>query len=279
MYELPPILSGSPAGQTAQLREYLLRLVRSLEETRPAETSGGVRSASSAPAGAGVPDGPLSDPHSAPSVPVGEGLAPPADSQPASSSALPEGFGRLRSLVVKTADTLTRRLDTLGATLRADYLAVSDFGVYREQIAAEIAATARQIVESYDFLARLDALDGELGALDSAVLSLQGQIRRGLVTDPETGQEELGVAIGQQLRFTGATRTENGLEYQELSPGQTLGLYTSRGWQYWIGGVKRGWFDSEDAMLHVRELAATQSVTLGGGWLMTADNGFGLRAL
>ena len=32
-------------------------------------------------------------------------------------------------------------------------------------------------------------------------------------------------------------------------------------------------------MLHVRELAATQSVTLGGGWLMTADNGFGLRAL
>ena len=260
MYELPPLLSGSPAGQTAQLREYLLRLVRSLEETRPAEPSGGARSASSAPAGAGVPDGPLSDSHSAP-------------------SALPEGFGRLRSLVVKTADTLTQRLDTLGATLRADYLAVSDFGVYREQIAAEIAATARQIVESYDFLARLDALDGELGALDSAVLSLQGQIRRGLVTDPETGQEELGVAIGQQLRFTGATRTENGLEYQELSPGQTLGLYTSRGWQYWIGGVKRGWFDSEDAMLHVRELAATQSVTLGGGWLMTADNGFGLRVL
>ena len=101
------------------------------------------RSGSPVSVGAGVPDGPLSDPHPGSSVPVGEGLAPPADSQPASSSALPEGFGRLRSLVVKTADTLTQRLDTLSATLRADYLAVSDFGVYREQIAAEISATAR----------------------------------------------------------------------------------------------------------------------------------------
>ena len=55
MYELPPLLSGSPAGQTAQLREYLLRLVRSLEETRPAETSGGARSASSAPPAARDP--------------------------------------------------------------------------------------------------------------------------------------------------------------------------------------------------------------------------------
>ena len=32
MYELPPILSGSAQQQTAQLREYLMRLVLRLNE-------------------------------------------------------------------------------------------------------------------------------------------------------------------------------------------------------------------------------------------------------
>ena len=70
-----------------------------------------------------------------------------------------------------------------------------------------------------------------------------------------------------------------GLRYYELSPGSTLGLYTATGWQFWISGSKRGWFDSADGMLHVTNLAADSSLRLGGDWLLTADGGLGIRKL
>ena len=79
------------------------------------------------------------------------------------------------------------------------------------------------------------------------------------------------------LSLTGQTVTENGLVYWELSPGQTLGIYTASGWQFWINGSKRGWFDSRDSQLHVSELSAESGIRLGADWLMSAAGGFGLR--
>ena len=62
-----------------------------------------------------------------------------------------------------------------------------------------------------------------------------------------------------------------------LAPGQTLGLYTATGWQFWINGSKRGWFDSEDGMLHVANIVVEDKLQIGDGWLMTTTGGFGLR--
>jgi hypothetical protein len=107
--------------------------------------------------------------------------------------------------------------------------------------------------------------------------AIRGEIRRGLITDPESGETAMGIAISEELSFTGVEHTEAGLTYYELTPGQTLGLYTATGWQFWINGSKRGWFDSRDGMLHVANLAVETSLMLGGGWLITASGGFGIR--
>lgn len=244
MYELPPILRGSEREQLAALRDYLVRLARTLDAAQSA---------------------PLSTSASAAAAPE-TGLA-----------AARRETGELRSLVVKTAERVERHVERLSETLREDYLALSDFGSYRETLSGTIEATARGVVEDYDFEAALAALDGRLGETESAVTALRGEIRRGLVTDPETGETVLGIAVAQALRFTGATQTENGLVYYELAPGQTLGLYTSTGWQFWINGSKRGWFDSLDGMLHAANLAVERSLRLGADWLLTATGGFGLR--
>jgi hypothetical protein len=183
----------------------------------------------------------------------------------------------LRALIVKTADRVERQVELLSRSLHEDYLARSDFGDYQEQIDTLIRATARQIVESYDFTARLSAADERLGELAGALTRLRGEIRRGLIQDPETGELCFGIAIAQELRFTGQTVTENGLVYEELAPGQTLGLYTASGWQFWINGSKRGWFDASDGQLHVGGMNAEQELRLGGDWVMTAVGGFGLR--
>ena len=241
MYELPPILSGSEQQQLRLLRDYLVRLCRSLErsETAPALST--------------------------------------AAAATAAGTAERESAEALRGLIVKTAERIEHHVESIRQELHEDYLAVSDFGTYQEQIESVIEATARGVVESYDFQAAIDAVSERCGGAESAVTAIRGQIRRGLITDPETGETAMGIAISEELSFTGATHTENGLEYAELAPGQTLGLYTATGWQFWINGSKRGWFDSRDGMLHVANLAVENSLNLGAGWVMTMTEGFGLR--
>ena len=140
-----------------------------------------------------------------------------------------------------------------------------------------MTATAREIVESYDYAQRIDAVGASLDALDSYLTAIRGEIRRGLITDPETGEQVLGIAVAENLRFTGQTHDAEGLTYYELSPGQTLGQYTATGWQFWINGAKRGWFDSADSMLHLTRLRAADSIDLGDSWRLSSAGGLGIK--
>ena len=69
----------------------------------------------------------------------------------------------------------------------------------------------------------------------------------------------------------------DGYTYYYLNAGQTFGLYTSTGWQFWIGGVRRGWFSSEDSMLHVSNIVVENRLQLGADWEITTEGGLGLR--
>jgi hypothetical protein len=262
MTEYPPILSGTALQQIAALRDYLVRRARDSDAL--ASPSGGGAERSEAEGGT-----PLS---ALRATSPGGGSK---DAPTASQDALPAAA--LRALIVKTADRVERQVELLSQSLHEDYLARSDFGDYQEQIETLIRASARQIVESYDFTARLSAADARLGELAGALTRLRGEIRRGLIQDPETGELCFGIAIARELRFTGQTVTENGLVYEELAPGQTLGLYTDAGWQFWCNGSKRGWFDASDGQLHIRSLTAEQELRPGGDWLCTSAGGFGIR--
>jgi len=246
MFELPPLLQGDEQNQLRALREYLVRLALSLE---PAIAQASELSAA----------------------------APPAASIQA--AAQKQEAQELKSLIVKTANVLEHELDALSETFSERYLALSDFGAYRENIAAIVTQTARGVVESYDFQARLDALNASGEATQSAVHTLQGEIRRGLIVDPATGDTVLGIAVAEKLSFTGSTVTRDGETYYELSPGQTFGLYTATGWQFWIGGSKRGWFNAVDGMLHVLSLAVENTLLLGGGWVVTMTDGLGIKRM
>ena len=250
MYELPPLLKGTEKQQIAALRDYLVRMARSLEQLQ-----------------ADLP---------------AAGEAAPAASAASGSPASPEGAARLRSLITKTAHTVSALEDdqeALRQTLRSDYLALSDFGVYQEAAQLQMTATARGVVESYDYEARLNAENARLDQAQSAIAGIRGQIRRGLIRDPDTGEEALGILIGEELHFSGAVQERNGLQYYELSPGQTVGVYTSTGWQFWIGGHKVGWFASGDSRLHTREIQTESRIQLGGDWLISPSGGFGVKRI
>ena len=176
----------------------------------------------------------------------------------------------LKALIIKTADEITAYTDSRVESFESLYVAKSDYGSYYNQIETQVAQTARDTVESYHYTEAF-------GEMNAYLTDLGGQIRRGVIEDPETHEVHLGIAISEHLSFTGQTQTEGGLTYYELAPGQTLGLYTSRGWQFWIGGVRRGWFSSEDSMLHLSNIVVENRLQLGSEWDVTRTNGFGLR--
>lgn len=238
-YELPPQLQGSSEQQLAALRDYLVRLARSLDR---AADSDAVHTAAKA-----------------------------ADlAQTKAAEEVKTAAAGLKALIVKTADEITAYTDRKSERFESLYVAKADFGSYYNRIETQVEQTARSAVESYRYTEAI-------ADLDRFLTTLNGQIRRGVIEDPETHEAHLGIAISERLSFTGQTRTEDGLTYYELSPGQTLGLYTSTGWQFWINGVRRGWFSSRDSMLHVSNLVVESTLRLGDGWDVTTANGFGLR--
>ncbi len=268
--EKPPMLRGTTQEQVNALRDYLFRMAQSLE---------GVATADAAETAA-VSVG--SDGKRVYRQGTGGGASG------ADVDAVRKNAAELRSLITKSAKDLQKQIEAGDATVisyadsRIDvydsrYLAQSTFGSFAETINSTIENTARGVVESYDYDSAIESAQDSIDLLQTYYTSIEGEIRRGLITDPETGETAMGIAISEELRFTGAQVTQDGLTYYELSPGQTLGLYTSKGWQFWINGSKRGWFDSVDGMLHVANLAVENSLRIGAGWLATGVNGFGIR--
>lgn len=176
----------------------------------------------------------------------------------------------LKALIVKNANEIYSYTDRKVEEYGSLYVAKSDFGNYYEQIESKVETTARGTIESYHYT---DAIEN----LNSYMTELNGQIRRGLIEDPDTHEVNLGIAISENLRFTGQTQDVGGDTYYELEGGQTLGLYTSTGWQFWINGHKRGWFSSEDSMLHVANIIVENKLQAGADWEISVSGGFGLK--
>lgn len=268
MRELPPILQGDAMHQLAMLRDYLARIAQDSEnEIVEAVTANptAIREAVEKSTGSGSG--------------FGSGTTEDAMRRAA----------QLRALIVKTAEdsrngdaVLTQSIGELSHEMRQSYVAQSEFGEYQMEVIALIEATAKQIVESYGYLEMIRATEAELGEMGQEIaayeMEISGQIRRGFLEDPETHQTVLGIAISQQLQFTGQELTDGGWVYYELSPGQTLGLYTSTGWQFWVNGRKVGWFDSSDGMLHTVSQVVEQEIRMGD-WVFSRNNGLGIKYL
>lgn len=257
MYEYPPILTGSTQQQLGALRDYLVRMARSLEAAEQAQAAPKRTTATGSDA-----------------------EAREKKEQEDKLAAIRRNAANLRALIVKTAEQAETIAIDLGATrqeMESYYLAKSDFGEYMEQAKADFTTTARGVVESYDFTSLIEAVSGRTEELDTYLTSIQGEIRRGIVTDPGTGETAFGIAISENLQFTGAVHEQDGLQYYELAPGQTLGLYTSTGWQFWVNGSKRGWFDSGDGSLHVISEVVEDRMQIGAGWVITTAGGWGIR--
>lgn len=268
--EKPPILSGNSQQDLKALHDYLFRMAGSLEPV-----------VASAPAASVTYDSRGREQYSPGSSVVTDKTA---------IEAVRKNAAELQALIIKTADNLGAQIESgdtyvmeyvesTNETFRSDYVAQSEFGAFQESITTEITQTAKDTVESYNYDQAISAVTDSVNAaganiqlLQSYITDIDGEIRRGIVKDPTDDTYVVGIAISQNLSFSGEVgeldpnNPNDGYTYYYLEPDQTFGLYTSTGWQFWIDGYKRGWFDSQDGMLHVANIYVESTLQIGPDW-------------
>ena len=259
--EMPPILSGSPQQQLNALRDYLWRMAKSLDPVTE-----GTAAATSVTYDK-----------------TGRVVNKPAETDAQAIAAVRKNAQELQALIIKSANELSADIEAGDADVRAYadrkteeynsmYVARSEYGEFTEGITSMIETTAKGVVESYDYASSIESTQDSIRLMQSYFTSINGEIRRGIVQDPDTGDYVTGIAIAQNLQFSGECGSSDpnnpgdGYTYYYMNSGQTFGLYTSVGWQFWIDGVKKGWYNSADGMLHVASILVEQLLQVGSHW-------------
>ncbi|MDO4982735.1 MAG: hypothetical protein Q4E35_04165 [Eubacteriales bacterium] len=264
MYELPPILSGSSSRQLAALRSYLVRMAQQLNSAESAPVGTLTTAAKTA-----LPVG---------NTGSGEDVAKVRENAKQLKALIVKTSDNIRTEIVRSTEQQRQYTDDCTRQISEECLARSEFGSFAQKLEAQISTTAAGVLESYNYEELIESARNDIGLVQQYMTSLNGQIRRGIVTDPTTDEDVTGIAISQNLQFTGQiTQGSDGTEYYRLSSGQTFGLYTSTGWQFWIDGYKRGWYDSVDGMLHIANTAIEDTLQIGGAWRILNENGLGIK--
>ena len=121
MIEYPPILQGSAYLQLNSLRDYLVRMADELQ--RSAASAEGISESTAQKTLKGIKN--------------------------TVDGSVKEQTQGLKSLITKTAAVIQSSIDSIETELHGEYLALSDFGEYREETEARFTATAENIGETF----------------------------------------------------------------------------------------------------------------------------------
>ena len=247
MIEKPPILQGNTNDQVRALRDYLMRL-------------------------AGTLDGSIQE------ATVGKNVSVTVDKQgrqvtkantdavsAKTESEIKKSADELRSLIIKSADEVYQQMEMDKKEYEGTFLAQSEFyGSFLLNLDTQIETGAAGVVEKFKREENIEGLQQSSAAMTQYINNLNGEIRRGAIWDPSAQEYVIGIAISQKLSFTAdAPEVVDNKNYYHLDSGQTFGLYTSTGWQFWLNGQKVGWFDSATGNLHVKNINVEGSLTVG----------------
>lgn len=177
-------------------------------------------------------------------------------------------YQNLKSLIIKTADTVQRRMDQLSARLEGEYVASSEFGSYVEKLSAYIEAHPDALTQYYSFCSDLqedvDAVDAAFGSYKAGT---EGYIRTGVVYY-EGALPVYGVAVGQNL----TTTLVDGME--TVAQNDFRATFTAKRLSFWQDSTEVAYVS--DNRLYIRDITVLDSVTLGG-WKLASENGLAFQ--
>lgn len=175
---LPNINSANEQGQLSQMRSYLYQLVEQLNWALNTVQDGAVQTV------------------------VQPMTAPTASGTAAAEQEAQDTFNSIKSLIIKSADIVNAYYETMRLRMDGEYVAESDFGVYRRTTAAELSATTDSVNQLYTDLQSVE--ETAEGAYDG-VRAVTANIKTGLLYTNESGVPVYGLEVGQR-------NVENGVE-------------------------------------------------------------------
>lgn len=204
---------------------------------------------------------------------VTAGPAAPDTALPAQAAAAagPDGgeVSALRSLIVKTADTVERRMDALRTKLTGEYVAASDFGDYVARLSAELEARPDAVTQYYGFTSDLRAaIDAVSASFERYRTGTEGYIRTGIV-DYDGTVPIYGVAVGQDLQTTVDSSGETVVEKKNFRA-----VYTASRLSFWQDGTEVAYVSNNQ--LYITHIAALGTLRVGE-WTISGGDGLALR--
>lgn len=249
----PPILNGSERQQLVQIRQYLYQMSRDLNLALNNLTTENFAAGFTAK---NVQDG--------------------GENKDQLGQEAKKQFSALKSLIIKTADTVRAEMDLLEARLSSTYVAQSTFGTFAEEINTQLTATAENVQQSIDYQAQLtDDLNGITSEFNRYVIETGGYIKQGII-GYENGVPIVGIAIGQDIKVTG-TDTKNGKEYEIIDTSSNMSVWTPSKLAFYVNGMEAAYVSN--GAFYVADMYVLNRLFLLGQsrWQISTDRGLTIK--
>lgn len=185
----------------------------------------------------------------------------------AQGTQLQDEYEALRSLVVKTAHTVRSQMDEIETRLDGKYLAIADFGQYRQNVESRIRATAEGVLQEYGFTSKLDDLSGSADMFTEYMVTTGQYIKTGLLYF-DGSVPRYGVAVGEHLTTTVVDGQET------ISRANLCATFTSDKLSFWMGGAEVAYVNNNRLYIANAEVSGQ---LLMGNWRVSRENGFTIQ--
>lgn len=252
----PPMLQGNTAQQLASLRNYLWNVSQQLSRSLTAVNEGNM----------------VITPKSSVEV---------VATSPEASQHLAQQAANLKALIIKTADEIRLAEDRITEKMRSDYVAISEFGEYKETADATYNLTAKGLNWDVLFNEDIAAAGGyvALGGLSEYHRELIGNIRIGLIE--VDGEYTVGIAMGQNISVTATTQEHDGKQYHVIQAPKEGSVYTPGKLAFYINGVEVAYFSNDQLFVRVITVDTlyVNRAAYFGNWYATFDGPFTLQKI
>ena len=141
----------------------------------------------------------------------------------------------LKSLIIKTAHTLKVSMDQIRRELKSDYLAVSDFGQYQQEVTNQITASAQGVLQEFQHGETVTSLKQGQAGFSAYVTETNQYIKTGYLFNEQQGGVSVpvyGVAVGDRITVVQADGTTL------LKREGDMATFTARELAFWTGETK-----------------------------------------
>ena len=177
-------------------------------------------------------------------------------------------YRTLKSLILRTARQIRSEMDKVRLELQGEYVAVSDFGTYLEQLNSTIEADAAAITQYYKFFSDLQGnVEKISAAFERYRVDTEGYIRTGIVYY-DGAVPVYGVAVGQDL-ITVEVDGEQVVQQKNFRATYTAGKLS-----FWQDAVEVAYVSNN--RLYISNITVLQAVTLGR-WEIGGTDGLSFK--